>query len=158
VQVDARLNVGCSGGALVNLKGELVGLTSSQAAIAGSDAPAGFAVPLDADMWRIIDKLKEGEEVEYGFLGVQLYSNRDTDVPSPNGVYIQAVVNGSAADMADKDGQTRIQAGDAITKIDGYALKSTDDLFAVLGCKLAGSTVKLQLSRRGVMRETTVKL
>jgi serine protease Do len=88
-----------------------------------------------------------------------LNRNRDgDDILSPNGVYIQGVVSGSAADTADEDGQIRIQAGDAIAKIDGYPLKSTDDLFAILGSKLAGSTVKLQLSRRGVMRETRVKL
>src|SRR6185369_12304081 len=69
---DARLNVGCSGGALLDLKGELIGLTTALAAISGTEAAGGFAIPIDAGMKRVIDVLKRGEEVEYGFLGVQL--------------------------------------------------------------------------------------
>src|SRR5581483_8531300 len=70
VQLDARLNLGCSGGALVNIKGEVVGLTTSWAGIHGGETPGGFAIPFDAGMRRIIDVLLRGEEVEYGFLGV----------------------------------------------------------------------------------------
>ena len=70
LQTDARLNLGCSGGALLNLHGELIGLTTSYAAIHGGDTPGGFAVPIDASFRRILDVLMDGEEVEYGLLGV----------------------------------------------------------------------------------------
>ncbi|MDB5388546.1 MAG: mucD 4, partial [Planctomycetaceae bacterium] len=70
IQVDTRLNIGTSGGALINLKGEMVGLTTSLAALAGYEKSSGFAVPIDAGMLRTIQSLKEGKEVEYGFLGV----------------------------------------------------------------------------------------
>ena len=56
---------------LLNLDGELIGLTTALAALAGSETPGGFAVPLDAGLKRIIDVLTRGEEVEYGFLGVR---------------------------------------------------------------------------------------
>src|SRR5205807_1202862 len=70
VQVDSRLDLGTSGGALLNLKGELIGMTTSLAAILGYEKSAGFAIPFDDAMKRIIESLKQGKEVDYGFLGV----------------------------------------------------------------------------------------
>ncbi len=70
IQTDAKLNLGTSGGALVNLKGEMVGLTTSLAATPGYEQAAGYAVPVDETFRRVVDTLKEGREVEYGFLGV----------------------------------------------------------------------------------------
>lgn len=70
LQVDTRLELGTSGGALLNLKGELIGITTSLAALAGYEKSAGFAVRLDDSMVRVIETLKQGKEVEYGFLGI----------------------------------------------------------------------------------------
>ena len=70
IQTDAKLNLGTSGGALLNLKGEMIGLTTSLAATAGYEQAAGYAVPVDETFRRIVETLKEGREVEYGFLGV----------------------------------------------------------------------------------------
>ena len=76
LQTDARLHLGCSGGALLNLQGEMVGLITSMAAIQGGETPSGFAVPVTGNMRRIIDVLKRGEEVDYGFLGIGLDRDR----------------------------------------------------------------------------------
>ena len=70
IQTDAKLNLGTSGGALVNLQGEMVGLTVSWAAAAGFESAAGYAIPIDATFRRVLETLKQGREVEYGFLGV----------------------------------------------------------------------------------------
>jgi serine protease Do len=70
LQIDTRLELGTSGGALLNLKGELIGMTTSLAAIVGYEKSAGFAVPFDNSMKRVIRSLNEGKEVEYGFLGI----------------------------------------------------------------------------------------
>src|SRR5262249_42894439 len=75
-QLDARLNLGCSGGAVLNLDGELIGLSTAQAALSGVETPGGFALPLDAGVRRILEVLKRGEEVEYGFLGVEFDTDR----------------------------------------------------------------------------------
>ena len=72
LQTDMRLHLGSSGGPLLNLKGELIGMTTSLAATEGYDAATGFAVPIDESTLRIIDTLMKGEEVEYGFLGITL--------------------------------------------------------------------------------------
>ena len=70
LHVDTRLDLGMSGGALLNLKGELVGLTTALAALQGYEKSVGYAIPIDRAMRRIINDLLQGYEVEYGFLGI----------------------------------------------------------------------------------------
>ena len=76
LQLDAKLNLGMSGGAVINLKGELVGLTTAAANAAGFDAQAGYAIPMDALGRRLVETLRQGKEVEYGFLGIRLDRGR----------------------------------------------------------------------------------
>ena len=71
LQLDAKLNLGMSGGAVVNLKGELVGITTTGGDPAGFDVQAGYAIPMDALGRRIVETLKQGKEFEYGFLGIE---------------------------------------------------------------------------------------
>ena len=71
IQTDAKLNLGTSGGPLLNLKGEMVGLSVALAAAAGYEAAGGYAIPVDATFRRAVETLKRGREVEYGFLGIQ---------------------------------------------------------------------------------------
>jgi serine protease Do len=133
IQTDARLNLGCSGGALLNLKGELVGLTTALAALSGSETPGGFAVPFDARLQRIVAVLLQGKEVEYGFLGVGLeQENRRGD-----GVVVKTLVAGSPASRAG------LQENDVILKVNGVPVHEKDDLFLYLGAQLADSTVEL---------------
>jgi len=68
IQTDAKLNFGTSGGALLNLKGEMVGLTTSLAATSGYEQAAGYAIPIDKEFLDIVDKHKKGQAVPYGFL------------------------------------------------------------------------------------------
>ena len=64
LQVDTRLNLGTSGGALINLKGELIGITTSLAALEGYESSVGYAIPFDAATRRIVESLARGHEVE----------------------------------------------------------------------------------------------
>ncbi|MBV8382683.1 MAG: trypsin-like peptidase domain-containing protein, partial [Planctomycetaceae bacterium] len=68
LQLDAKLNLGMSGGAVINILGELVGLTTTSANAAGFDALAGYAIPMDAMGRRAVESLRQGKEVEYGLL------------------------------------------------------------------------------------------
>jgi S1-C subfamily serine protease len=149
IQTTARLNAACSGGALLNLKGELIGITSSLAEVSGSDAPGGFAVPMNVAMRRIVARLKEGKEVEYGFLGVTF-----PQVPDRDGVRIGGVTPGSPAEQA------RLPVGQYLVKIDGQPIKTNDDLFLAIGAALAGSTIRLELAANsnGPTREFRVEL
>jgi S1-C subfamily serine protease len=134
LQTDARLNLGCSGGALVDLKGELIGLTTSLAALSGLETAGGYAVPVDGDMRRVIEVLRRGEEVSYGFLGIGL-----DETYRGEGVRVARVSAGSPADAAG------LGDGWRILSINGSGVQTVDDLFLKVGMQLAGTRVKLEV-------------
>ncbi len=151
LQTDVRLNVGCSGGALLDLNGRLIGLTSALAGLNGGETPGGFAVPIDAGMKGIIDVLRRGEEVEYGFLGVGF-----DPAGRGEGVVLGSVAEGSPAALKG------LKAKHVILRIKDrtrdVAVHDGDELFLALGTQLAGSTITL-LVRKGDKLETVeVKL
>jgi serine protease Do len=132
VQTDARLNLGCSGGALVNLKGELAGVLTARAALIGVETPGGFALPMTGGLQRIVDVLKRGEEVEYGFLGVRF---RDTEA---KGVQVEEAILRSPAQLAG------LKRGDYLLSVDGVPVQSSDDVFVRIGTALTGNTVEIE--------------
>jgi S1-C subfamily serine protease len=139
IQTDARLHLGCSGGALLNLRGEMIGLTTALAAIHGGETPGGFAVPMDAGMQRIVEVLRRGEEVEYGFLGVAFQERSRDRRP---GVALAHVTRGSPAKL-----EGRLADDDVIVRVNGVAVQDSDDLFLMLGTQLAGSRVTLEVQK-----------
>lgn len=150
LQTDARLHLGCSGGALLNLSGELVGLITSVAAIQGFETPGGFAIPLNAGMRRIIDVLKRGEEVDFGFLGVGFDERNSNGKP---GVQLTLVGEGSPADV---DG--RLKRGDLLLAVNGHPIHDSDDIYTTIGVHLAGAKVKLQVQRLANVHDVEVTL
>jgi serine protease Do len=164
IQTDTRMNLGCSGGAVLNLQGKLVGLISSKAGLAGGETPGGFAVPLDAGMQRIIATLLRGEEVEYGFLGVYLMPAKEAPEDS---VRINALVAGGPAAQAEIHGPlfragmqfSRAEPGDLILSIEGTPVHNNDELFLAVGMHLAGNTIRVEVSNtNGPRRRCFVKL
>ena len=137
LQTDARLNFGCSGGAILNLNGELIGLSTALAAVTGGETAGGFAVPMSSNVLKIIDVLKRGQEVEYGFLGVSV--NPD-DRPPGGGVLVRDVAPGTPAARAG------IRGRDIITAIDGHPVKEHDDLFLHVATALAGNEATVTLN------------
>ena len=142
LQLDAKLNLGMSGGAVIDLKGELVGLTTAAASPVAYDVQAGYAIPMDALGRRIAETLREGKEVEYGFLGVALLDN------VPNG--ISSVGPGTPADKAD------LLANDEIVAVGDRQLEPEDGLTMALSNIPAGQTVKLKVLRKGKVLDKTV--
>ncbi len=140
IQTDARLNLGCSGGALIDLKGELIGLTTALAAISGGESAVGYAIPIDAGFKRIIEVLKRGEEVEYGFLGVQL--SKDPPPGVPRGIEIKGTVLASPA------AKIGLQDRDVIVSVNGMPINKYEDLFLHISTVLAGTEAKLEVVRR----------
>ena len=134
LQTDMRLNLGCSGGALLDLKGNWIGLTTSQAALAGGESAGGYAIPLDDRFKRVIEVLRRGEEVEYGFLGITL-------VPGEKGAIVGGVTGNSPATVA------RLSVGDRIVKINGFPLDDQDDLLLNVAAHLAGTEIGLTIQR-----------
>jgi serine protease Do len=131
------------------MKGELIGITSSLAAVSNEDAPGGFAVPMSPATRRIVKVLKEGKEVEYGFLGVNFY-----DVRPGEPVRISAITAGSPA------AQAGIQANQYIIKVDGVPIRDYDDVSLAIGAALAGRTIVLEVAAapNGPGREHKVEL
>lgn len=134
IQTAAETTPGCSGGALLDLSGNVIGITTALAGIPGSKK-GGFAIPLDEDTKRIVEVLKRGEEVEYGFLGVVLQQN------AVGPVRLGRVSPGSPA------AQAGLTPGDQILTVNGHAIRDNDDLFLHVGMALAGNTVKVEVSR-----------
>jgi serine protease Do len=138
IQTTEAVAPACSGGALLNADGEAVGLTCVVSGVHGKGR-GGFAIPLDTNAKRIIEALKKGEEVEYGFLGVVL--ERWEDRVARNGVNLFRISPGSPADLAG------LMPGDRVVRIDGKAVRHNNDLFLSIGMALAGNTVKVVVAR-----------
>ena len=140
MQTDLRLNLGCSGGAVLNMDGEMIAMTTSLAAIVGGETPGGFAIPLSPNIKRIIDVLKRGEEVEYGFLGVGVDNVNAFDRA---GAMIDQVSEGTPARRAG------LQVGDIITAVNDVPIRDYDELFLEIGTALAGTEAALSVQSFG---------
>lgn len=161
LQTDARVTLGCSGGVLLNIAGEALGLTIPVAAVAGPDLAGGLAIPFDQNYRRIIAVLQEGREVDYGFLGISIDSGLIIPGSRQPGLRIGQVTPGTPAAHAGLRGYGNARFsddGDTITSIDGHPVRDQDDLFLYLGAALAGHRVRLTVTRAGVTREVEVEL
>lgn len=138
------LNAGMTGGVLLNLDGEMIGLTNAAAVAWGNDVGPGYAVAADEHFRRIVESLQRGEEVEYGFLGVR--PRRDA---GPTGV--EPIAGGAAA-------RGGMISGDAITRVNGIPVSNFDDLLLHIGSALAGSKTELTVNRFGREVVLTVTL
>jgi serine protease Do len=144
IQTDARLELGASGGALVNLKGEMVGLTTSLAALAGYEKSGGFAYPVDDTFRHAVDQLKIGKLPEYGFLGVSPQPLAAEERRAGRaGALVRDVVPATPA------AQAGLRAGDVITRIDGLPIADSVELIRELSGKPAGTIVTISYERGG---------
>jgi len=145
------LPVGCSGGVLLNLQGHMVGLITSLGGVTG-DPGGAYAVPLDADMSRIIRVLEKGEEVDYGFLGIKFGNARFESHPRSGGAWLARVLSGSPASKAG------LEPGNTIVAVNDMVVRDDDDLRFAIGRALAGTTVRLKVAgRRETIPVTLVK-
>lgn len=144
IQTDARLELGCSGGALINLKGELIGVTTSLAALVGYEKSGGFAIPVDDDFKRSLETLKSGRVPDYGFLGVApTFLTAEERRQGRTGARLLDVV---PATPAAKSG---LLAGDVITHVEGEPISDELQLIRRLSGLSADTTVSLTLERGG---------
>ena len=144
LQLDAKLNLGMSGGAVVNLKGELVGLTTDAANAGGFDAQAGYALPINALTRRAIETLRQGREVEYGFLGIGL--------PRDGTNRVDTVTPGTPA------GEGGVLINDVITAIGEIPVVDADTLVMAVNAFAPGAPIKVAIRREGKEVERTVVL
>ncbi|MCX6350550.1 MAG: Do family serine endopeptidase [Bacteroidetes bacterium] len=156
IQTDAAVNPGNSGGALINAKGELIGINTAIASQTGNYAGYSFAVPVNI-MKKVMDDIVEFGEVQRGFLGVNI---RDVDaklaeeksLKNVKGIYIIDVNDNSAAETAG------IKKGDVITNVGGHEVNSVSALQEQIGRHRPGDEVKIIVDRVGNSKEFTVTL
>jgi len=152
IQTDAKLNLGTSGGPLLNLKGEMVGLTTSMAALAGYEKSAGFAIAVDDTFRRVVKTLLEGKEVEYGFLGVAPADMAHIELTEgERGVRINNVVEGTPAFEV-------LRPQDIVTHVAGEPVSSSTELMLLIGRRAAGERIGLSVLRQGRPLEVTAML
>ncbi|MEY8200950.1 MAG: Do family serine endopeptidase [Colwellia sp.] len=156
IQTDAAINSGNSGGALVNLRGELIGINTAILGPNGGNVGIGFAIPSNM-MHNLITQIIEFGEVHRGILGVSGRSvnseiAKAMELETSQGGFIEQVMPDSAADEAG------IKAGDVIIAVNGKAIKSFFELRAKIGSIGANKKVKLTVIRDGDNKVFTVKL
>ncbi len=150
IQTDAKLNLGTSGGALLNLQGEMVGLTVSLAAALGYEQAAGFAIQVDETFHRALKELKQGNEVEYGFLGVSLPLSSDPRARATVGALVQSALEGTPA------GRSLLQSGDVITHVNDQVVREPDELLLHVGKLAPDASVRLTVEREGQVRTVVI--
>lgn len=150
IQTNAAVNHGNSGGALLNIHGELVGIVSNKIDGVGVES-MGYAIPISAAnpiIQDLMERRTRGElvdESEAGYLGVSLQeisAEAKMYYNMPDGIYVYEVVEGSAADKAG------IKRGDVITRLEGEKIGSFEDLKGILAYYKVGETVEVTIARQ----------
>ena len=153
IQTDAAINSGNSGGALVNSKGEVVGINTLKLAGSGIEG-IGFAIPISSTT-SIIDQLIEYQTVKRPYIGISgsaVYSVTAQRYNLPEGVYVESVEENSPAEKAG------IQKSDIITKIEGTEIKSVNELNKIKYNYNIGDTITLTLVRNSQSMDVQVTL
>ncbi len=153
IQTDAKLNLGTSGGPLLDLNGKMVGLTVALAATAGYEKSVGYAIPVDETFRRAVGTLKQGREVEYGLLGIWPANLRSREIlDGTHGIRVDWVGPGTPAE------RYGLKANDIVTAVDGRAIHEADELILQVSRKPVEAIAKLDLIRNGRPREINVVL
>lgn len=148
IQIDAAINGGNSGGALLNSVGEVIGINSAKYSSNSYSSSAsiegmGFAIPI-SDVKDLIEKLMKGEEdnsgATIGIEGIMTTENYFSKYNMPVGFYISGISKGSGAEKAG------LEIGNIITEIDGKKVEDFSDLSNVLYTKKKGDKVTLKIS------------
>ena len=162
IQTDAAINQGNSGGALVNTRGELVGINAMLASPTGSNIGYGFAIPT-AIMNKVVDDLKQYGNVQRAMIGIQgsdvksyvdnqKDNGKEIDLGTMEGIYVAKVVEDGAAEAAG------LKEGDVITSIDGKKVTTFGELQGVLAKKRPGDKVNITYLREKKNRTATLTL
>ena len=162
IQTDAAINRGNSGGALVNTRGELIGINAMLYSETGSYSGYGFAIPTSI-MNKVVDDLKKYGTVQRAVIGIsgtdvkryidaQKEEGNELELGTMEGIYVDSVTDGSAA------AEMGLKHGDVITAIDGKQVKKMAELQEVLATKRPGDKVKVKVFRDKKDQEFTITL
>jgi putative serine protease PepD len=137
IQTDAPINHGNSGGPLLDLSGNVIGVNAQIESDSGGNDGVGFAIPIDA-VKSVANTLIAGGKVEHAYLGIHV-----GDAANASGAQVSSVQSGSPASKAG------VKAGDVITALDGKAITKADDLTAGVSSHQPNDKVTLTMTRDG---------
>ena len=155
IQTDAAINPGNSGGALINSRGELIGINTAIFSQSGGYQGIGFAVPSNL-VRRVVDDLKQFGEVRRGSVGYVEVSPVTTRLaeelraPDTDGVVITQMSRASAAY------QSGLRPGDIVRKVNGQSIANPSQFVRLIADSAIGSTVNIEVMREG--KPTTVRV
>ncbi len=156
IQTDAAINPGNSGGALVNTRGELIGINAAIASHTGSYEGYSFAIPSNI-VRKVVDDLLMYGETQQAYLGVSITDitsgfAEKKGLSSTEGVYVADVVRNGGADVAG------IRGGDVITAINGNKVNTSTQVFEAVGQYRPGDKVNVEVVRNNETRNYSVTL
>ena len=163
IQTDAAINRGNSGGALVNARGELIGINDMLYSETGSYVGYGFAIPTSI-MNKVVDDIKKYGTVQRAFIGIkggdvknqvdsEKQQGKEVDYGTMEGVYVAEVIENGAAAAAG------IKPGDVITEVDGNRITKFGELTAIMANKKPGDKLSLTYlhNKQKVTKTVTLK-
>ena len=156
IQTDAAINPGNSGGALVNTRGELIGINSAIASQTGSYEGYGFAIPINLAK-KVLNDIEKYGAVKRGYVGVSFRElnpdvAQELHIDNTTGLYVNTLVPGGGAEQAG------IKAGDVIVKVENTPIYESSDLQERVGELQPGDKVHLTVMRDGAEKNFTVTL
>lgn len=156
IQTDASINPGNSGGALVNSKGELIGMNTAILSRSGGNNGIGFAVPTQI-ISAVIDQLEENGEVRRGRIGVLIQNitpglRESLNLTTLDGALVSSVSDDTPAKKAG------LQEGDVITSFNGGDIRDSSDIRNAVGLLVPGTEADLTYIRDGKTRTTKIKV
>ena len=156
LQTDASINRGNSGGPMFDMKGQVIGINNAIFSPTGGSVGIGFAIPAEIAA-PIIEKLKNGEAIERGYLGVRIQPISEDmadalGIPHNKGEFVQAVEPGEAADKAG------IKRGDVVVKVNGKEVTQEQTLSYLVANTEPGSRVSIELIRNGKRMTVNAKV
>lgn len=153
IQTDASINSGNSGGALVNSKGQVIGVNTLKLSGTGVEG-VGFAIPINSTK-EIYEQLIQYNKVKRPYIGIDGYDLDEQTAEDNNlvvGIYIKTIEDFSAGEKAG------LKIGDVIVEVDSTKVTKMDELNAIKNQKQIGDTLKLKVFREGKEKEITVTL
>lgn len=162
IQTDAAINAGNSGGALVNVKGELIGINAMLYSQTGNFTGYGFAIPTTI-MNKVVADLKQYGTVQRGLIGIrgmdarnyidqQKEQQKEVDLGTNDGIYVSEVSDDGAAQEAG------LMSGDVITAVNGQKVTKMAELQEILATKRPGDKVKVDYLRKKVKKSAEIVL
>lgn len=162
LQTDAAINPGNSGGPLINIQGQVIGITSSKISTNGQTSVEGmgFAIPAN-DVVNIIKQLEENGKVVRPALGIQMMDLANLSTSDLSKLKLPEKISGGVIVRSTLDNMPasdKLQRYDVITKIDDTDIESTADLQSALYSHQIDDTIKVTFYRDGKQETTTIKL